>query len=198
MRERTDPLDSVLWYGPYIKDEVQIMRTLTIGEIARQAAVGIETVRFYERRGLIEQPPKPNGAGFRIYPPETVKRLRFIQQAQDIGFSLREIHELLALKTDAEVDCSEVKDRAVAKLKEVHDKIDKLRRIGEALESLIAVCPGCGPVTACSILEALDESPVQERAIGERGPRSPKHAETPAQSRGQRTRNTHATRRTTR
>jgi MerR family copper efflux transcriptional regulator len=176
------------------------MRTLTIGEIARQAAVGIETVRFYERRGLIEQPPKPNGAGFRIYPPETVKRLRFIQQAQDIGFSLREIHELLALKTDPEVDCGEVKGRAVVKLREVHDKIDKLRRIGEALESLIAICPGCGPVTACSILEALDEPPAQERAIGERGPRKHKHkhAETPAQSRWQRTRNTHATRRTTR
>ncbi|AGK57124.1 DNA-binding transcriptional activator of copper-responsive regulon genes [Hyphomicrobium denitrificans 1NES1] len=172
-----------------------MMKPLTIGEIARQAAVGIETVRFYERRGLIEQPPKPNGAGFRTYPQETVKRLRFIQQAQDIGFSLREIHELLALKTDPESDCGDVKGRAVAKLKEVHDKIGKLRRIGEALEALIAVCPGCGPVNACSILEALDDSPSQAPAPPEPSLRKRELAERSARSRQGRARNKNATQR---
>ena len=76
------------------------MRELTIGEAARRAGVGVETIRFYERRGLIDRPQKPQGAGFRVYAPEQVRRIRFIREAQQIGFSLREIAELLALEAD--------------------------------------------------------------------------------------------------
>jgi len=134
------------------------MKPLTIGEIARQATVGVETIRFYERRGLVERPLKPKGAGYRVYPEDVVKRVRFIRQAQEIGFSLREIQELLGLKADPSGCCVDVRERAISKLEEVRDKIDKLRRMGTALERLIGACPGRGPVADCSILEALDDS----------------------------------------
>ncbi|MDE2229457.1 MAG: MerR family DNA-binding protein [Alphaproteobacteria bacterium] len=133
------------------------MRELTIGEAARQAGVGVETIRFYERRGLIDRPLKPHGSGFRIYPAEQIKRIKFIRQAQQIGFSLKEIHELLALRADPKADCSMVREQAVAKLEEVRRKIEQLRQIDSALEALIAVCPGCGALQACSILDTLVE-----------------------------------------
>lgn len=129
------------------------MQTLTIGKAAREAGVNIETVRFYERRGLIEQPPK--GGGYRIYSPELVARIRFIKEAQQIGFSLSEIRELLTLRADPAADCSDVQRQAMAKLEEVQRKVEKLREIGRALETLIAACPGRGGLRACSILDAL-------------------------------------------
>jgi len=133
------------------------MKDLTIGEAARQAGVGVETIRFYERRGLIEQPLKPRDSGFRTYSPDQLKRIKFIREAQRLGFSLKEIQELLALRADPHADCSMVQQQAVAKLAEVHGKIDQLHRIGSALEALIAVCPGSGSLQACSILDALAE-----------------------------------------
>lgn len=131
------------------------MKALTIGKAAREAGVGVETVRFYERQGLVEQPPKPLGSGVRIYSPEMVARIRFIKEAQQIGFSLREIRELLTLRADPSADCSDVREQAVAKLDEVRRKIDRLREIGTALETLIAACPGRGGLQACSIMDAL-------------------------------------------
>lgn len=131
------------------------MRAMTIGQAARKAGVGVETIRFYERRGLIEQPPKSTGAGFRVYPEDTVQRIGFIRQAQQIGFSLREIAELLALRADPAADCSAVREQAVAKLQQVWHKAEQLREIGAALESLIAACPGQGALATCSILDRL-------------------------------------------
>ncbi len=131
------------------------MKGLTIGRAARKAGVGVETIRFYQRRGLIRQPAKPDGTGFRHYPEETVQRIRFIRQAQDIGFSLREIDELLSLRADPGADCADVREQATAKLQEVERKIARLEEIRAALEELIAACPGRGALRACSILEAL-------------------------------------------
>ena len=122
------------------------MRTMTISKAAKQAGTGIETVRFYERRGLITQPPKPVAGGFRDYPPETVSRLRFIREAQELGFSLDEIAELLTLRADPKANCAQVQRRAEAKLAEV----------GTALERLIEACPGKGALGACSIIETLE------------------------------------------
>jgi MerR family mercuric resistance operon transcriptional regulator len=119
--------------------------------------VGVETIRFYERRGLIEQPLRPQGSGFRVYSPEQVKRIQFIRQAQQIGFSLHEIQELLSLRADPKADCSAVRSQAVAKLEEVKRKIGQLHQIGTALEALIAVCPGRGGLQACTILDTLVE-----------------------------------------
>ncbi len=130
------------------------MRNLTIGAVAREAGVGVETIRFYERRGLIEQPLKPQRS-VRVYAPEQVKRIKFIRQAQQIGFSLREIQELLSLRADPAADCSVVRSQAVAKLEEVKRKIDQLHHIGSALQALIAVCPGRGGLQACTIIDAL-------------------------------------------
>ena len=132
------------------------MKTLTIGKAAHEAGVSVETIRFYERQGLIARPRRPQGGpGVRVYPVETIERIRFIREAQHIGFSLREIRELLALRADPTTDCSEVRDQAVAKLEAVREKIAELHRIGAALETLIAACPGQGGVQACSIMEAI-------------------------------------------
>lgn len=128
---------------------------LTIGRAAREAGVGVETIRFYERQRLVAQPPKPQGVGVRLYPADTVERIRFIKEAQELGFSLREIHELLALRADPAADCSDVRERATAKLDDVQRKIQRLQDIGAALERLIAACPGCGGLQACSIMDAL-------------------------------------------
>lgn len=135
------------------------MSALTIAKAARHAGVGVETIRFYERRGLIEQPSKPNGSGYRVYSPEQIERIKFIRQAQQIGFSLQEIQELLSLRADPSADCSAVRVQAVAKLEDVRRKIEQLHRIGEALEALIAACPGHGGIEACTILDALGDTP---------------------------------------
>lgn len=146
------------------------MKDLTIARAAREAGVGVETIRFYERRGLIEQPRKPQDSGFRIYSPELVKRIKFIRHAQQIGFSLHEIQELLLLRTDPAADCSVVRLQAVAKLEEVERKIEQLRRIGSALEALIAVCPGRGGLQACTILDTLEPDHGLAPRISTEGP----------------------------
>lgn len=131
------------------------MKSVTIGIAARTAGVGVETVRFYERQGLIAQPPKPSGSGPRRYPPETVERIRFTRQAQELGFSLREIKDLLDLRGDPGTDCAAVRALAAAKLDNVHNKILQLQHIAEALERVIAACPGGGGLEACSIMDAI-------------------------------------------
>ena len=132
------------------------MKTMTISKIAKEAGVGVETVRFYERNGLIDQPPKPSSGGFRVYPLETAERIRFIRQAQELGFSLREIKELLALRTDPATDCADVREQAQVKLDEITRKIAQMKGIQTALEKLIAACPGQGALQVCSIIDAIE------------------------------------------
>jgi MerR family mercuric resistance operon transcriptional regulator len=115
----------------------------------------VETIRFYERRGLIAQPPKPAASGFRRYPEETVARIRFIRQGQELGFSLREIGELLAISADPAADAADVRERATAKLGQIDQKIQQLMSIRRALEVLIEACPGQGAIGRCSIMAAL-------------------------------------------
>jgi Hg(II)-responsive transcriptional regulator len=132
------------------------MGSLTIGALARRAGVGVETVRFYERRGLVRRPARPT-AGFRTYSEETVARIRFIRHAQALGFTLKEITELLALRVAPGSDCAEVRARALAKLADVEGRVAELVRIRSALAKLVASCPGNGAVTSCTILGALAE-----------------------------------------
>ncbi len=132
------------------------MADMTIGKAAQAAGAGVETLRFYERKGLIDQPPKPLSGGYRIYPSETIDRIRFIRQAQELGFSLREIEELLSLRADPSSDCTQVRARAEAKLDEVNRKVAQLARIRAGLEHVIAACPGQGALEGCSIMEALE------------------------------------------
>jgi len=130
---------------------------MRISDAAKAAGVGVETIRFYERKGLVEQPRRPVlGGGFRSYSEETVERVRFIRQAQEIGFSLKEIKELLSLRVDPDADCGEVRAHARTKLNEVNRKIASLTEMKAALEELIDACPGQGAALGeCSILEAL-------------------------------------------
>lgn len=130
---------------------------LTIGQAAQRAGCGVETIRFYERKGLIPRPATP-ATGFRRYPRTTIERVRFIRQAQALGFSLREIDELLSLRADPATQCADVRGRARSKLVEVEQKIAQLERIRAVLAALIGACPDEGALSSCSILEALSGS----------------------------------------
>jgi MerR family mercuric resistance operon transcriptional regulator len=131
------------------------MKPLTIGQVARRAEVGVETVRFYERQGLLEEPARKE-SGYRQYTEDVVARLRFIRRAKELGFTLKEIAELLALRLDPDTSCAEVKGRAKAKIDDIDAKIRDLQRMRQALGKLVASCRGRGPISACPILDALD------------------------------------------
>ena len=135
--------------------EVTMAKAMTISRAAERAGVGVETIRFYERRGLIEQPLPPRSGGYRFYDDTVVERIRFIRQAQELGFSLREITELLSLRADPAADCGDVRAQAVAKREEVDRKMMQLQHIRAALDALIASCPGGGALRACTIIDAL-------------------------------------------
>lgn len=129
---------------------------LTIGGLAKAADIGVETVRFYERKGLLPEPPRSR-AGYRQYPPQTVDRLRFIRRAQGLGFSLREITDLLDLRVDEVAACGPVEAQAREKLEQVAEKITELRRIQSALRRLVRACEAREPTGECPILEELQE-----------------------------------------
>ena len=136
--------------------------SLTISQLAKAANVKIATVRYYERRGILPEPPRrpagPHHAGYRIYNDEDVRRIRFIQNAQQLGFSLREIDELLALRVDAHDECDEVRSKALAKITDVEIKIAELGRVKRALNVLVDACEDRGPRGGRPILDALQES----------------------------------------
>ncbi len=131
------------------------MATLTIGKVAQRAGVGIETVRFYERTGLIDEPPR-GPSGYRQYPESVIPRLRFIRRAKDLGFTLKEIKELLSLRFDPETTCADVRYRAERKIAAIDEKMRCLRRMKRALRTLTESCEGRGSVEDCPILGALD------------------------------------------
>jgi Cu(I)-responsive transcriptional regulator len=131
------------------------MSGLTIGRLAKEAGIGIETVRFYERQGLIEPPPRTD-SNYRMYPEEEIVRLKFIKRAKNLGFTLNEIKDLMALRHDPHATKADVKQRTLAKIEDVTEKIRDLTRIKEALEHLYGACDGHGPLDQCPILEALD------------------------------------------
>ena len=128
----------------------------TIGQVARASGVGVETVRFYERERILPA-PKRSGAGYRLFPAETVARLKFVKRAQALGFSLEEIRELLALRASPRSNCGPVRRRAERKCEEVEGKIKELRKLKKALDELIDECSGEGPVSQCTILASLEE-----------------------------------------
>ena len=134
------------------------MSSLTIGKVANQAGVGVETVRFYGRQGVISQPSRRQ-SGYRQYPPETVAQIRFVKRAKELGFTLKEIKSLLSLRASSESSCSDVRRQAEAKIADVQQKISDLRRMENALRKLLTVCSGRGPVTACPILDAMEGRP---------------------------------------
>ena len=139
------------------------MDILSIGQVAQKARVGVETVRFYEREGLLEEPPR-RASGYRQYSEEVVTRLRFIKRAQQLGFSLKEISELLLLRVDAQTSCEEVKQRTEAKIAEVEQKMVELRRMRQALLQVHSLCTGQGPTGRCPMLDALNQQEMLDLA----------------------------------
>lgn len=133
---------------------------LTIGKVASRAGLSIDTVRYYEREGLLEKPAR-TASGYRHYSSDAVARLRFIQQAKELGFSLSEIRELLALRVAPGKSCADVRAHAEHKIADVDRRIASLRRVRGALVKLTAACSGRGPVSQCPILEALEHKELQ-------------------------------------
>ena len=127
---------------------------MKIGEVAKAAGIGIDAVRFYEREGLIGTPAR-RPSGYREYTPDVVVSLRFIKRAKVLGFSLKEIAELLRLEAGSGTTAADVRQRAEAKLEDLEERIRALQRMRRALRKLVESCPGQGPLSDCSILRAL-------------------------------------------
>lgn len=128
---------------------------IRIGELAEQGGVNLQTIRYYEREGLLPKPPRLP-SGYRVFPRDAVRRVRFIKGAQELGFSLKEIKELLSIRVDPRSDCSDVQRLAKARLADIDDKIRTLQAMKRVLTKLATACPGRGPSTECPILESFE------------------------------------------
>jgi len=132
---------------------------LKIGELAERAAVNQQTIRYYEREGLLPEPPRRD-SGYRMFPENAVRRVRFIKRAQEIGFSLGEIRELLSLRIDSRRESRDVRALTEAKMADIDGKIRTLKAMKTALHRLTERCSGCGPANECPILESIDSEEV--------------------------------------
>jgi len=135
------------------------MSALTIGKVADQAGVGVETVRFYEREGLIDEPPR-RASGYRQYEPDVVLRIRFIRHAKELGFTLREIKEMLELRVEPDCRCGDVLELAEAKITDIEQRLEALELMKEVLTKLATACRRRKRTDPCPILEAIE--PVEE------------------------------------
>ncbi len=136
--------------------------TLRTGEVAAQAGVNVQTLRYYERRGLLEEPER-RPSGYREYPADAVRLILFIKRAQELGFTLTEIEDLLRLRSDQESACSEVRSAAEAKIEDIEQKVRHLRAMKRALSALVASCATEGSPRHCPLLEALDDGKERRR-----------------------------------
>jgi len=131
-----------------------VKRELKIGEIAKRGGVSLQAIRYYEREGLLPKAPRLT-SGYRLFPDTAVRRVHFIKRAQELGFSLAEIRELLSLRENADASCQDMRDRARGKIADIEQKIRRLRVVKRALSALAERCPG-GPLSDCPILDALE------------------------------------------
>jgi MerR family mercuric resistance operon transcriptional regulator len=141
--------------GFILNTEVRRMENLTIGQLAKQANVNLETIRYYERRGLIPKPLR-NESGYRQYSQDDVVRIKFFKRAQALGFSLKEIFELLSLRMEPKMSCADVKIRVDAKVAEIESKMVSLEQMRVTLLRLSKKCIGKGPVGKCPFLKELE------------------------------------------
>jgi MerR family transcriptional regulator, copper efflux regulator len=137
---------------------------ISIGQLAERAKVKVSTVRYYERRRLLAEPPRGD-SGYRQYAPDAVARIRFIRHAQGLGFSLQDIRELLALRISPEATCGDVKHPAEAKLIGIEAKIRSLQRIKRALRKLVSACDGQSATAQCPIMEALETEKTNDHRV---------------------------------
>lgn len=123
--------------------------------LAELGGVNLQTIRFYEREGLLPIPPRLK-SGYRVFPETAVHRVRFIKRAQELGFSLKEVRDLLSIQIDPAKDCLDVQRMARAKVADIEAKICMLQSMRQVLSKLAEACPGCGPSSECPILESID------------------------------------------
>lgn len=135
---------------------------LTIGQVAKAADVNIETIRYYERRGLFPS-PRRTAAGYRQYEGDAVRRLKFVKRAQDLGFTLKEIEELLALRVHHRAACDAVEQQVRHKITRVDQMLDELSRLRGALGRLVDACRNRRATDECPILEVLEHDAVNGR-----------------------------------
>ena len=135
--------------------------SLTIGAVAKRVGVAIDTIRYYEREGLLPEPER-RASGYRSYDESAVRQLRFIRRAKDLGFTLEEIRDLLALSADRHRGVKAVKQRAEQRLAAIDERIAELTRVRNGLEQLIDACPGHGSPDQCPILRALVDEDAPE------------------------------------
>ncbi len=128
---------------------------LTIGQLAKGAGVSVETIRYYERRDLLPAPPR-TPSGYRMYPDQTVRRVRFIKRAQALGFTLVEVSDLLALEVAEDGSCEDVDAKAQHTIRRIEGKLDELGRMHRALKDLTRSCRTGVPTGECPIMEALE------------------------------------------
>jgi MerR family transcriptional regulator, copper efflux regulator len=129
--------------------------SLKIGKVAERGGVSLQAIRYYEREGLLPKPPRL-ASGYRMFPDTAVRRVHFIKRAQELGFSLAEIRELLSLRENADAGAQDMRERARAKIADIEKRIRRLRAMKNALNALAESCPGCGPLGDCPILDALE------------------------------------------
>jgi len=127
---------------------------ITTSELAARGGVNLETIRYYERVGVLPKPPRSR-SGYRQFSTESVRRVRFIKRAQELGFSLKEIKELLALRLAQNSTRADVRQHAEAKIADIEQKVQQLRAMKKALLNLTEACSGNGPASNCPILESL-------------------------------------------
>src|SRR2546429_74827 len=128
---------------------------LRIGEVAERGGVNLQTIRYYEREKLLPEPPRLP-SGYRMFPEQTIHRVRFIKRAQELGFSLAEIRDLLSIQVDPRKECSDVKRMAKTKIADIEEKIRTLEAMKRVLCGLMKLCPGQGPSSECPILESIE------------------------------------------
>ncbi|MGQ0523108.1 MAG: heavy metal-responsive transcriptional regulator [Betaproteobacteria bacterium] len=144
---------------------------LTIGKVAKSAEVTADSIRFYEREGLLS-PAQKSASGYRLYTDEAIRRLNFIKHAQQCGFSLSEIRDLLELKGHDRSCCNDVYRVAVEKKLQLESKIKALKTMSQALSRLIEICShDAKPLDACPILGALESSMTKQKAPDSQGKR---------------------------
>lgn len=134
------------------------MSALTVGKVAAEAGVNIETLRYYERKGILPEPPR-SPSSYRLYPEDTVRRVRFVKRAQELGFTLKEVKEILSLRVTRGARCRDVQQQAEVKIQEIDQKIRALQAMQNVLQQLVQQCSsGTASMTECPILKCLDSN----------------------------------------
>ena len=128
---------------------------MRIGQLAKETGLNVQSIRFYEREGLLPSVDR-SSSGYRIYQKDSIQRIQFIKHAQEVGFSLKEISELLSLKVNPDGSCHMVQQIAAEKLKQLDERLESIERMKLTLSSMMEMCGEGLPARACPILEALD------------------------------------------